>query len=51
MKPKTYLGDGVYAEVKPWGDVILSTEHGMIVLDLEVLAALGRYLDTGEIHG
>lgn len=48
MKPKRYIGDGVYAEVDN-GDLILTTEDGIstqnkIVLEPEVLGALFVYL-------
>ena len=42
---KTYLGDAVYAQRHPSGDVVLTTEDGIacsnvIVLEPQVLAAL-----------
>jgi len=42
---KTYLGDAVYLEVLPWGDVVLTTSNGecdtnRIVLEPSVYAAL-----------
>jgi hypothetical protein len=45
---KSYLGDGVYAEIER-GEIVLTTEDGInttnrIVLEPEVLAALLRYL-------
>jgi hypothetical protein len=48
---KTYLGDGVYAELDEFGCVILTTEDGIsvtnrIVLDLQVLGALKDFLSV-----
>jgi hypothetical protein len=45
---KTYLGDAVYLEVLPWGDVVLTTSNGecdtnRIVLEPSVYAALLKY--------
>lgn len=47
---KDYLGDGVYAEVTEYGDLVLTTSDGIrdtnrIVLEPEVLAALLRYVE------
>lgn len=53
MTSKTYLGDGVYAEMA--GDhVVLTTEDGIevtnrIYLEPEVLAELVRYLHLEEV--
>lgn len=48
MKPKTYLGDAVYAEWKN-GILVLTTEDGIqatnaIYLEPEVIDALLKYL-------
>lgn len=48
-KPKSYLGDGVYAEIRD-GFLVLTTENGIsvlniIYLDPGVLEALLKYLD------
>jgi hypothetical protein len=48
MKPKRYLGDGVYAEVNQCGQLVLTTEDGIretntIYLEPEVLRALFEY--------
>ncbi|HXP67863.1 MAG TPA: hypothetical protein VOA88_01150 [Candidatus Dormibacteraeota bacterium] len=47
-KPKTYLGDGCYADIIA-GNLILTTEDGSrttnrVVLEPEVLSALLSYL-------
>lgn len=47
--PKVYLGDGAYAEIDSYGDVVLTTEDGIsvqnrVVLEPEVLTALLAYL-------
>lgn len=46
---KEYIGDGVYAEVDEFGNVVLTTEdgisiHNRIVLEGPVLAALFAWL-------
>jgi hypothetical protein len=46
---KTYLGDGVYAELTPFGEIVLTTEDGIsatntIVLDSQVLLAFERWI-------
>lgn len=46
---KEYLGDGVYAEVDPYGCLLLTTEDGirvtnMVVLEPETLFALEQYV-------
>ena len=45
MKPKTYLGDAVYAEINEANQIVLTTEDGIsttntICLEPEVLEAL-----------
>lgn len=50
MATKDYLGDGVYAEITGYGDLVLTTSDGerntnRIVLEPEVLAALLRYVE------
>lgn len=47
MSAKHYLGDGVYLEVMPWGDVVLTTSDGIqdtnrIVLEPRVYAMLRK---------
>ena len=46
----SYLGDGVYADIDPYGSLILTTEDGIeatnrIVLDPSVVGALVTYLE------
>ena len=46
---KSYLGDGVYADLDPYGRVILTTENGIsttneIILEPEVIGVLQQYL-------
>jgi hypothetical protein len=53
---KTYLGDGVYAELDDFGSLVLTTEDGIattnrIVLEPEVLAALNSYIVRRKQHG
>lgn len=55
-REKTYLGDGVYAVVGDYGDVVLTTEDGIratntIVLEAEVLYALIKWLDAVRASG
>ena len=52
MKPKTYLGDAVYAEIKN-DQLILTTEDGSqttntVVLEPKVLKALLAYIGFPE---
>lgn len=52
MKTKTYLGDGVYAEIRPY-HLVLTTEDGIsvtneIFLEPEVLEALQLFLKKTE---
>jgi len=54
MNSKTYLGDGVYAEIVD-GSVLLTTEDGIsvtnkIYLELEVVDALSKYLKQQFEH-
>ena len=54
MSNKTYLGDGVYIEYRPYDgyyEYILTTENGVgvtntIVLEPEVTSALVRFIKT-----
>jgi hypothetical protein len=46
---KTYLGDGVYAEVDKFGDLVLTTENGVsaqhrVVLGPNEWVALNRFV-------
>lgn len=46
---KLYLGDGVYAEVNQFGELVLTTEDGdrvtnRVILEPKVLAAFEDYL-------
>lgn len=48
---KTYLGDGVYADVDGYGGVVLTTENGVaatntIVLEPAVVLALTLWLEV-----
>jgi hypothetical protein len=48
MVDKVYLGDGVYATLDPFLDLVLTTENGIevtnqIALELTVLIALMRF--------
>jgi hypothetical protein len=48
MKPKQYLGDGVYVEVRD-GQLVITTEDGIratntIIFEPEVLAAFLEYV-------
>ena len=50
---KTHLGDGVYADVDAYGNVILSTEIGVdttneIVLEPEVIGKFQRFLEAAH---
>jgi hypothetical protein len=50
MNNKHYIGDGVYVEIEPWGDVVLTTENGIsttnrIVLEPEVLKEFELYIE------
>ena len=47
---KTYLGDGVYVDLNPYGQLVLTTENGIeayntIYLEPEVYRALVAYVD------
>lgn len=49
MNEKQYLGDGVYIQVKEYGEIWLTTEDGVsvtntIVLDSHVIQALVIFL-------
>ena len=49
---KEYLGDGVYAEIRPY-HLVLTTENGIdttneIFLEPEVLDALQRFLERAK---
>lgn len=49
-EPKTYIGDGVYAEIRDDGAVVLTTENGLyvtdtIVLERDVLECLFAFLE------
>jgi hypothetical protein len=51
MKDKQYIGDGVYAEFDNFGDLVLTTEDGVlvtnrIVLEPETLSTLQQFLKT-----
>lgn len=37
MANKTYIGDGVYAERKDYGDIVLTTENGVATTNQIVL--------------
>lgn len=46
---KRYLGDGVYAQIEDYGDLILTTENGVrvtnrIVLEPAVLLSLLKFV-------
>lgn len=50
MKAKAYIGDGVYAEITEYDDLVLTTENGIsttnrIVLEPEVFGSLLKYLE------
>lgn len=50
---KTYLGDGVYADLNDAGQIVLTTEDGIsiqneIFLEPEVVQALLRFLEMGS---
>jgi hypothetical protein len=50
MKPKLYLGDGIYAEVK-YDELILTTEDGIettniIILEPQIYHALEVYMSS-----
>jgi len=54
MENKTYLGDGVYAQIDDAGQVVLTTEDGLratntIYLEPAVLDALLTYLRTNGV--
>jgi len=45
---KEYIGDGVYAELSPYGDIVLTTENGFeatntIVMEHQVLRAFDEF--------
>lgn len=56
MSKKTYLGDAVYADLDPWGRIVLTTEDGYsttntIVLETEVFAAFLTFAqDAGWLN-
>lgn len=48
-----YLGDGVYADVSEYGELLLTTEDGVhvsnrIVLEVPVVRALLRYIERND---
>ena len=48
-EPKTYLGDGAYARVDEFGDMVLTTENGIsvqnrVVLEPMVVQLLERFI-------
>ena len=44
MKPKTYIGDAVYAEVNQWGQIALTTGANAVYLEQEVWHALLEFM-------
>ena len=51
--PKEYLGDGVYAEIDKFGDLVLTTEDGInitnrIVFEPPILQALLEYINANR---
>jgi len=53
MSEKIYLGDAVYVEINPYGDIVLTTEDGIsvsnsIILDPTVLQAFLEYIERSK---
>lgn len=53
-EPKHYLGDAVYLQLMPWGDIVLTTSDGLtdtnrIVLEPGVYEAMQRIVPHGLV--